>query len=232
MTNASLNFFDNTHDTGGAADTLKLGNVFGGTGGAIEGLFTDIGVGSVFVDATLPTTIIDSGKGGFDIGATDASVIDAHTTAGLQMLLPDTGGGFAGFSFNSDNPFLHHGVTVTGSATGANLLQGSSGTLTLDSNGNGFIGGVANDVLTGGTGGDNIFGEGGNDTIHLGAAGHVDNVFIGMIHENGIIGTGTTFVQAITDIVGGAEIGANFTSALSTTSRPLPGLPSVRGETS
>src|SRR5262249_34856462 len=38
VTNASLNFVHNTADTGGTPDTLKLGNVFGGPGGAINGL--------------------------------------------------------------------------------------------------------------------------------------------------------------------------------------------------
>ena len=49
---------------------------------------------------------------------------------------------------------------------------------------------------------------GGSDTINLGAAGHTDDVWIGVYHEGGV--GGTNFVQAITDIVGGGEIGANF----------------------
>ena len=219
VTDATLNFNDNTADTGGAGagtpDTLKLGNVYGGTGGAINGVFTDIGTTSVFLDASLPTTINDFGTGIFEIGGNDASVVDAASTSETVMFLPDSGGGVGGFSFNTDNVFLNHGVTVTGSLSelaGANLLQGSSGKLVLDTHGNGFIGGVASDVITGGHGADNIFGMGGNDLIHLNSAGTSaatdSTVWIGEYHEGG--SPGTNFTQAITDIVGGGEIFTNF----------------------
>src|SRR5262249_28289956 len=150
----------------GTPDTLKLGNVFGGPGGAINGLFTDIGHTSVFFAATLPTTITDD-AGHFDIGATDASVLDAHGASQLAMFLPDTGGGVGGTLFNAENIFLNHGVTVTGGteAGATNLLQGSSGPLQITTQGplgaigavQAFIGGIAQDIITGGAGGgDNI----------------------------------------------------------------------------
>jgi hypothetical protein len=211
VTNASLNFIHNTADGTGAPDTLKLGNIFGT---AITGSFTDIGATSVFLDATVPTTTITDDAGVFDIGATDASLVDAHLTSELVMFLPDSGSGVAGTTF-PENPFLNHGVTVAGGtdAAGANLLQGSSGplvtTTAASSSGTAYIGGVADDTIFGGAGGgDNIFGMGGNDQIHLGTHGANDTVWIGFYHEGG--SPGTNFHQAITDVVGGVEIGVNF----------------------
>jgi hypothetical protein len=190
---------------------LKLGNVTT----AITSSFTDIGHTPVFLDATLPTTITDD-AGVFEIGATDASVLQASGTSELVMFLPATGGGVGGDQHGNfpENSFLVHGITVTASATdtsGPNLLLGSSGTLALDTNGNGFVGGIAADTITGGKGADNIFGMGGNDDITLKSAGTSaatdSTVWIGVYHEGG--NPGTNFVQAITDIVGGTEIGVN-----------------------
>jgi hypothetical protein len=191
VTNASLNFTDNNSDTGSSEDTLKLGNITT----AITPAFTDIGHTSVSVDASAPTTLTDQGTGIFELGAADASVIDAHTTSELVMFLPDT---------NTTN-----GVTVTGSATdsgGANLLMGSSGEIVLDHNGNGFVGDVGSDTITGGAGADNIFGLGGNDVINLNSTD--STVWIGM-YKSGSSTTTGIFVQAITDIVGGSETFVN-----------------------
>jgi hypothetical protein len=189
VNNATLNFFDNTHDSGGASDTLKLGNITT----AVTPAFTDIGHTSVFLDATAPTTLTDHGAGAFLLGAADASVIDAHTTSELIMFLPDTN--------------TAAGVTVTGSATGTNLLQGTSGTIVLDSAGNGFVGNWGNDHITGGAGADNIFGMGGNDDITLNSAS--SGVWIAAYKSGAAAAPTGVFVQAITDIVGGAETFVN-----------------------
>src|SRR5262249_27961099 len=114
---------------------------------------------------------------------------------------------------------LNHGVTVTGGteAGATNLLQGSSGPLQVTTQApeigkaQAFIGGIAQDIITGGAGGgDNIFGIGGNYQIHLGTHTASDTVWLNVIHEQSIIGPGTNFDQAITDVVGGVEIGVNF----------------------
>jgi hypothetical protein len=211
VNNASLNFFDNHGDTGGTSDNLKLGNVFDT---AVTGSFHDIGHASVFVDATLPTTITDQGAGTFAIGATDVSVLSAPSTAGLAMALPDTGNGVGGDQHGDfpENSFLVHGVTVTGSAGSANLLQGSAGTLTATNATNGvysqaYIGGIHADTITGGSAADNVYGEGGNDTVNLN--GGSDAVWFGVIHEQDVLGDSANFIQAVTDINSGEEIGVN-----------------------
>ena len=85
---------------------------------------------------------------------TDAAAINASASGGLLMQ-----GGDSGF-----NGIV--GDVITGSATHANLLAGS----------------VANDVIMGGTGGDEIATDGGADTITLGAGSHANMVdlFVGL----------------------------------------------------
>jgi hypothetical protein len=185
VTNASLNFFDNTADTGGPSDTLKLGHITDlGVG--------DIGVATVQLDSTAPTTINFNGAGEFVIGATDVTNLNAGSSSHLVMDLAGTN--------------TADGITVVGSATGQNLLQGTSGPVTLDLNGHlatdlVYSGAVGNDTITGGAGADNIFGEGGNDTINLNSTN--STVWIGA-YDVGSTGTGVgaTHVQAITDISG------------------------------
>ena len=131
QTNASVNFFDNHADNGGSppggADNLVLGDTN----------FTDlllpiataanpaaIGVTTVFIDATSVTTVInDFGAGNFEIGATNATNLNAQSTAHLVMDLPGT------LSYVGTPPFgpTPSGITVNGSLLGQNLLQGTSG---------------------------------------------------------------------------------------------------------
>ena len=206
VTNASLTFADNNADTGASPDTLKLGNIYGT---AITGAFTDIGQTSVTLDATAPTTVTDKGAGTFEIGGLDASVLNAVTTHELIMNLPGTD--------------WADGITVTGSDVGVgggnNLLQGTTGTLThtaaapFAGNAPAFIGAVGNDTITGGQHADNIFGMGGNDVIHLNSAGTGaatdSTVWLNFYNETTLGGAPTTFVQAVTDIVGGAQTFVN-----------------------
>ena len=191
--NATVNFYDNTVDTGGSPpggpDDLVLGYTdFTGT------LTTSlIGVDTVIVDgftSSAGTTINDYGKGTLEIGATDAAVLNAASTSHLIQDLPASTDWFA-----LDAIAGAKGITVIGSSTGQNLLQGGSGQVVFDANGhalgdnvltlaNPSSSNIGNDTLTGGAdtrtdfvpnpinlnsnGGDNFFGEGGNDTINLG----------------------------------------------------------------
>jgi hypothetical protein len=118
---------------------------------------------------------------------------------------------------------LVHGVTVTGGA-GGNELQGSSGELTPTTAAptagfvQAYIGGIhADDINAGPSGGDFIFGMGGDDTIALGTGhGGIDTIGVALYHEGGSGSSGSTFVQAITDIVNLGEIGVNgYLGALS-----------------
>jgi hypothetical protein len=247
---ASVTFHDNKDDSGasppGGPDDLYLGHTQ--TYDAGSGLLSYdstsppfhadvaplIGDATVRIDTffhgPLQTTLTDLGAGRLEIGATDVFVLDAHTTSHLVMDLPA-----AGFSVlhnaksGGENLFLDHGITVTGSAIGQNLIQGSSGPLNLDQAalffGPGtpedegddiaYIGAVADDVLTGGsssaksdTAGDNFFGAGGNDIInlnHVAKGGHTSTVWIGAF-DIGYSGPqetgtdpGTILDQAITD---------------------------------
>jgi len=91
VTNATLGFFHNTGDTGGAADNLSLGHT-----SLVAGLGTgDVGKTTVFLDASGTTTINfgNISAGTFVIGATDATDIFAGLTSGLFMDLPGTNTG-------------------------------------------------------------------------------------------------------------------------------------------
>jgi hypothetical protein len=91
-------------------------------------------------------SIVDTDTSTLSINATNAVDIDAHASGGLLLATADTG--FSGLV----------GDVITGSQTAANLLAGS----------------VANDVITSGTGGDQIITEGGGDTINLSATANSD----------------------------------------------------------
>ena len=132
-TAASLNFYDNTTDTGGSPpggpDDLVLGHT------NFFGLLTsaNIGVTTVFLDATAATTTInDFGAGTFEIGATDATNLNAQSTSHLIMDLPGT------LTYvHTGSLTTPTGITVNGSLTGQNLLQGTSGQVQLDDGVNG-----------------------------------------------------------------------------------------------
>ena len=143
--NASLNFYDNQTDTGGSdpggPDNLVLGhtNFAYNPGQSDLGLsVSDIGHTTVNIDAnTVMTSINDYGAGSFEIGATNANVLEAASTSHLIMDAPGT---LDYYNFN----LLPHpdGITVTGSATGQNLLQGTSGTVFVDPASNGDHGSI------------------------------------------------------------------------------------------
>ena len=143
--NASLNFYDNQTDTGGSdpggPDNLVLGhtNFAYNPGQNPAGLqIADIGHTTVNIDAnTVMTSINDYGAGSFEIGATNANVLEAASTSHLIMDAPGT---LDYYNFN----LLPHpdGITVTGSATGQNLLQGTSGTVFVDPASNGDHGSI------------------------------------------------------------------------------------------
>ncbi len=205
--NGTVNFYDNTTDTGGSPpggpDNLVLGvtNFTADLNPVSAGGYLDptgfIGYTTVFVDSTTQTsppssTINDYGAGSLEIGATNVSILNAASTSHLIMDLPGTN--YYG-SLNGIGPA--EGITVTGSAHGQNLLQGSSGVVNFDNNGHfapnfapyytGVLvselpsGGVGNDTLTGGTAsvgvdvqnalslnyGDNFFPEGGIDVVNI-----------------------------------------------------------------
>ena len=170
---ASVNFYDNTVDNGGSPGALPDNLVLGYTNFTAHLTVADIGVTSVFIDATTPTTTInDFGAGSFEIGATNATNLNAQSTSHLIMDLPGVPDYLA---TNGYGPAT--GITVNGSQNGQNLIQGSSGTLSVVNDGfhfgyyspDGYVysGVVGNDTLTGGAFGDNYFPEGGNDTINL-----------------------------------------------------------------
>ncbi len=252
-TAASVNFYDNTADTGGSwpggPSDLVLGYTqFTGNLGT-----ANIGQDTVIVDATTAstgTTINDFGHGTLEIGATNAVFLNAQSTSHLIMDLP------ADPSYLITNSIIGaSGITVNGSATGQNLIQGSSLSTFLDTgSGHGiyvletvFPNGVGNDTLTGGAdtlaggvanfignSGDNFFPAGGTDIVNINSAGTSastdSTVWFGAYDVGnsggqnfGVNGTaggadwGTAGVitgagspgiwgQAITDIVGGAEV--------------------------
>ena len=82
------------------------------------------------MDATSPTTINDFGHGSLEIGATNATNLNAQSTSHLIMDLP----GVPQY-VGTDGLGAAHGITVNGSLLGQNLLQGSSGVVTFDTNG-------------------------------------------------------------------------------------------------
>jgi hypothetical protein len=125
---ASLNFFDNANDTGGSdpggPDNLALGDTnFVSNPGELHLSSASIGVDTVIVDAnSITTTITDFGAGVFEIGATDASSLVATTTSHLIQDVSATLD-----YFTADSLTAPQGIDVWGSATGQNLLQGTSG---------------------------------------------------------------------------------------------------------
>ena len=192
--NATLNFFDNHADNGGSppggADNLVLGDTN----------FTDllvpipdvlatslpmtifpaaIGYTSVYIDGTTAadgsatTTINDFGHGFLEIGATNATNLNAQSTSHLIMDLPGTLE-YVGTSFyDQGNPAT--GITVNGSLIGQNLLQGTSGIVEFDFlfghlapiNPDGFV--VNLGVYETQIQGDGANGGWGNDTLYGGA---------------------------------------------------------------
>jgi hypothetical protein len=267
--NASVNFYDNTVDTGGSppggADNLVLG--YTEFTGALD--TTLIGVDTVIVDAftsSTGTTINDYGHGTLEIGATDAAVLNAASTSHLIQDLSASTDWFA-----LDAIAGATGITVIGSSTGQNLLQGGSGQVVFDTTTGHALGdnvltlaypsasNIGNDTLTGGAdtrtdyvtnvignGGDNFFGEGGNDTINIKSAGTSvgtdSTVWIGEYNVGnsggdnfGVYGSaggqdwgvGRTYGQAITDInANGQEVYVNSykTSTTSVTGFHVSGL--------
>ena len=205
-TSASVNFYDNTVDNGGSppggADNLVLGvtNFTTDLAPVSAEAYYDptgsIGYTTVVMDATSPTAINDYGHGSLEIGATNATTLNAQSTSHLIMDLP----GVPQY-VGTNGLGAATGIIVEGSLTGQNLIQGSSGVVVFDTNGhfapanaltgpgatgtNGVLEGiypfqdysVGNDTLTGGVGsgaanafgntGDNFFPEGGNDTVNL-----------------------------------------------------------------
>ncbi len=125
---ATVNFYDNQTDTGGSPPGGPDGLVLGHTNFLATLASADIGITTVFVDATTATTTInDFGAGTFEIGATDATNLNAQSTSHLIMDLPGT------LSYvHTGSITTPTGITVNGSLTGQNLLQGTSGQIQLD----------------------------------------------------------------------------------------------------
>ena len=176
-TAATLNFYDNTVDNGGSPpggpDNLVLGytNFTGDLAPATVLANYDptqtIGNVTVGFDATPTATINDFGAGSLEIGATDATNLNAQSTSHLIM---DVSAVPQYYATDGVGPVL--GITVTGSLLGQNLIQGSFGPVQFDTyghvapdfpsssgNGTGVLEGTAltfdyavgNDNLTGGT---------------------------------------------------------------------------------
>ncbi len=228
QTQATVNFYDNTVDTGGSPPGGPTDLVLGYTNFTADLAPTSnvayndptgtIGYTTVFMTAGELTYLIDHGAGSLEIGATNATNLDAHTTSHLIMDLPAVPQWFG----NNITPAAL-GITVNGSLTGQNLIQGSSGSVAFDTNGhaapdtgssltngNGVLEslipsqnyGVGNDVLTGGAGvgdinvvsnaGDNYFPEGGNDTVNL-VANHTkaaDTIWVASFDVSSTINSG------------------------------------------
>ena len=127
-TAAVVNFYDNQTDTGGSPPGGPDGLVVGHTNFLAQLTAADVGITTVFVDATAATTTInDFGAGTFEIGATDATNLNAQSTSHLIMDLPGT------LTYvHTGSLTTPTGITVNGSLTGQNLLQGTSGQIQLD----------------------------------------------------------------------------------------------------
>src|SRR5208282_1233305 len=150
-----LNFYDNANDTGGSdpggPDNLALGDTnFAINPGEAPVSIASIGVDTVQVDANSITTIItDDGHGVFEIGATDASSLVATSTS---HLIQDVSATLDYFTANDLT--APEGIDVTGSATGQNLLQGTSGLVTDTGVGSAAVdlGGIGTGGITGSSG--------------------------------------------------------------------------------
>ena len=193
-TSASVNFYDNTVDTGGSPpggpDNLVLGVTNFTTDLApttVEAYWDpqgSIGYATVIMDATSPTTINDFGHGSLEIGATNATNLNAQSTSHLIMDLP----GVPQY-VGTDGLGAAHGITVNGSLLGQNLLQGSSGIVTFDTNGHIA---PANSVSTSGNGSGVLEGMYpfqdyliGNDTLTGGVGSGVNNAYYGETTNTG-----------------------------------------------
>ena len=139
----TLNFYDNHADNGGSPPGLPSDLVLGHTNFTANLTYADIGYTTVVLDATgfLPPgytlTINDFGAGTFEIGATDATNLNAQLTSGLYMDV-------AGTNFAT-------GIIVNGSTADQNLLQGTSGVVTIDATGSAFSHGVTTGIQGVGT---------------------------------------------------------------------------------
>ena len=221
QTNASVNFFDNHADNGGSPPGGPANLVLGDTN------FTDlllpiptlknpgaIGVTTVHVDATSVNTVInDFGAGNFEIGATDATNLNAQSTSHLVMDLPGT------LTYVGTPPFgpTPSGITVNGSLLGQNLLQGTSGLVQNDLNGHDIAGlpasfgihgfGVYEALIQ--AGGQN--GGWGNDTLTGGAGwGSVGTSIVGgAVVQTFSTGVSNSFVDNLSGI-GPGNTGDNF----------------------
>jgi len=120
----TVNFFDNHADNGGSPpggpDNLVLGVTnFNNTLTPLDIGFATVQINVALID---PTTINDFEQGTFEIGATNVTNLNAQSTSHLIMDLPGTNWGT--------------GIVVNGSLTGQNLIQGTSGQVFIDQNGN------------------------------------------------------------------------------------------------
>ena len=127
--NAVVNFFDNNarEDNGGSPPGGETNLVLGFTNFTGTLAPVDIGVTSILIDTRpldFSATINDFGTGSLEIGATNATNLNAQSTAHLIMDLPGSLDG------NGNG-----GIVVNGSLTGQNLLQGTSGLVSPDANG-------------------------------------------------------------------------------------------------
>jgi hypothetical protein len=222
--NTTVNFYDNTADTGGSPpgseDNLYLGytqtyNAESGSPylGSYAAEANLIGKASVVVEvnldfATPPTsTINDWGTGRFEIGATDVTNLNDQGNGGLIMDLPATYWGALGATiggsdenlffetFGNENGVSNLGITVNGASSSTNLLQGSSGPIHLDYAANSIAAALGNDAYYGAVGNDIITGGTGGDNI-FGEGGN-DTIYLNG-HAKG--GDGATVWMGVYDV--------------------------------
>jgi hypothetical protein len=137
----SVYFYDNMADTGGSPpggpDNLVLGytnftaDLAPVTSTANYDPEGTIGQPSVEINSAAQTAIFDYGHGSLEIGAAAITYLNAVSTSHLIMDLPAVPPG----ALSIDNALSGTGIVVYGSATGQNLIQGSSWYVDFDTNG-------------------------------------------------------------------------------------------------
>jgi len=175
---ASVNFFDNNADNGGSPPGGEDNLVLGHTNFTAVLTTDDIGTSTVSINSAaldFSKTINDFGTGLFEIGATNATNLNAQSTSHLIMDLPGT-------------DFVN-GIIVNGSIHGQNLLQGTSGDVDVDHNGH-FppinsanlpvtFQGVGKDILTG------LYSGTGHDVTQGGVGDTFENQKVGGVWQVG-----------------------------------------------
>jgi hypothetical protein len=196
---ATINISGALIDNGGHTETLEFGNLQSVTLDAYKLFASPASIAALGV-TTFDGTINDTAQAFLELGATDATIINATKGAGLEMQDPGT---------SIDDVFTVHGTSNV-----FNTLQGTLGLVKDFTNGNDGIFGTGNllsDNIFGGSQGDNIWDTAGVTNITL-IAPNNDTIFYSQFELN----SHCDFALVITDSRGNFD-GNGFTGTRLTT---------------